>query len=200
MSNFAEAARTYASLVRQIRPEQWEGPGLEEWTLRSLVGHTSRSLITVDTYLDQPADTEAATSGAAYYAAIARARTQASSAAVTERGRQAGQDLGDDPAAFVGDLMGRVLPRVERDDDPLIETVIGGMRLSTYLSTRTFELVVHGFDIARAAGLGDPNYPEETLTEVATLAAVAAVLTGQGSAVILALTGRVPLPAGFSVV
>ena len=32
------------------------------------------------------------------------------------------------------------------------------MRLSDYLPTRTFELVVHGLDIARAAQLPEPDY------------------------------------------
>ena len=54
---FAEAARTFADLVRRIPPNRWDAPGLGEWDLRSLVGHTSRSLITVETYLGQPADT-----------------------------------------------------------------------------------------------------------------------------------------------
>jgi uncharacterized protein (TIGR03083 family) len=199
VSNFADAARTYADLVRWIRPDQWDGPGLGEWSLRSLVGHTSRSLITVDSYLDQPADTEAATSAAEYYAAILSGQ-MATSDAVTERGRQAGLALGDDPAGFVDGLVARVLPHLERDDDPLITTVVGGMRLSRYLVTRTFELVVHGFDIAAAAGLDSPEHSDDVLTEVATVAATTAVLTGEGPRLILALTGRSSLPAGFSVV
>ena len=68
---FAEAARTFADLVRRIPPNRWDGPGLGEWDLRSLVGHTSRSLITVETYLGQPADTEEVPTPAAYYVAVA---------------------------------------------------------------------------------------------------------------------------------
>ena len=56
------------------------------------------------------------------------------------------------------------------------------MRLSTYLPTRTFELVVHGYDIAAAAGLPTPDHSEAVLTEVAVVAATTAVLTGQGRA------------------
>jgi len=40
--HFAEAARAYADLVAGITPEQWTAPGLGEWDLRALVGHTSR--------------------------------------------------------------------------------------------------------------------------------------------------------------
>jgi hypothetical protein len=74
------------------------------------------------------------------------------------------------------------------------------MRLRQYLPTRTFELVVHGLDIARAAGLPTPAYSAGLLTEVLQLAAAAAVLVGRGSELLLAMTGRAALPAGFSVV
>src|SRR6266550_4703258 len=90
---FAEAARTFADLVPRIPEDRWDAPGLGEWDLRSLVGHTSRSLITVETYLRQPVDTEEVPTPAAYYIAIA----DLDNAAVAERGRQAGQALGDNP-------------------------------------------------------------------------------------------------------
>jgi uncharacterized protein (TIGR03083 family) len=195
--HFTEAAEAYASLVRQIGPEQWHGPGLGEWDLRALVGHTSRAMITVDTYLDRPAQTEAVASPSAY---VARGRALADPGAVAARGRQAGEALGEDPVGTVDALTAKVARRLERDDDPLIETIAGGMRLSAYLPTRTFELVVHSLDIARAAGLDIPQFSVELLTEVAALAATTAVLAGQGAAVILALTGRADLPDGFSVV
>jgi hypothetical protein len=162
------------------------------------VGHTSRSLITVDTYLDRPAAEAVIDGPAEYYARAARLATDA--AAVAERGREAGRNLGDDPAGFVDALVARVLPRVDRDDDPVIETIGGGMLLSRYLLTRTFELVVHGLDIARAARRPNPDYSEALLTEVATTAAEVAVRSGHGPEVILALTGRQPLPTGFSIV
>ena len=37
---FAEAARTFVDLVRRLPHDRWDGPGLGEWDLRSLVGHT----------------------------------------------------------------------------------------------------------------------------------------------------------------
>jgi uncharacterized protein (TIGR03083 family) len=194
--HFAEAATAYAALVAAIAPDQWTEPGLGEWDLRALVGHTSRSLVTVETYLGQPAATEDLTSPAAYLAAIA----SVDPASVADRGRAAGQALGEDPAGFVRALVDRVLPLVAGDDDPLITTVGGGMRLRQYLPTRTFELVVHGLDIARAAGLPTPGYSTGLLTEVLGLTTAAAVLGGRGPELLLALTGRTTLPPGFSVV
>jgi uncharacterized protein (TIGR03083 family) len=193
---FAEAAMAYAALVAAISPDQWTEPGLGEWDLRALVGHTSRSLVTAETYLGQPAATEDLTSPAAYLAAVAAVDP----ASVADRGRAAGAALGDDPSAAVRTLVDRVLPLVAGDDDPLITTALGGMRLRQYLPTRTFELVVHGLDIARAAGLPAPDYSTGLLTEVLALTAAAAVLGGRGPEVLLALTGRTSLPPGFSIV
>lgn len=194
--HFTEAAKAYAALVAAIAPGQWTEPALGEWDLRALVGHTSRSLVTVETYLGQPADVEDLTSPAAYLAAVAAIDP----ASVADRGRTAGAALGDDPAATVRTLVDRVVPLVAGDDDPLISTALGGMRLRQYLPTRTFELVVHGLDIARAAGLPVPDYSAGLLTEVLALTAAAAVLGGRGPELLLALTGRTTLPPGFSVV
>ena len=71
LRSFAQAAHVFAELVRAIPDDRWTGPGLGEWDLRALVGHTSRSLITVETYLNQPAETEDVRTPEAYYLAIA---------------------------------------------------------------------------------------------------------------------------------
>jgi uncharacterized protein (TIGR03083 family) len=194
---FAEAARAFVDLVRRLSQERWDGPGLGEWDLRSLVGHTSRSLVTVETYLRQPVATEEVPTPAAYYVAIA----DLDDAAVAERGRQAGQALGENPAEFVDALAQRVIAQVETAGNPLIHTAAGGMRLENYLSTRTFELVVHGLDIAAAVpDVEPPEFSDQLLSEVARVAATAAVLRGSGTELMLALTGRATLRPGFSVV
>jgi uncharacterized protein (TIGR03083 family) len=194
---FAEAARTFTDLVRRIPGDSWDGPGLGEWDLRSLVGHTSRSLVTVEAYLGQPADTADVPSPAAYYVAIAGT----DHAAVAVRGREAGEALGENPAEFVQALAQRVLAQVDTAGDPLILTAAGGMRLESYLSTRTFELVVHSLDIANALpGIEPPEFSDQLLSEVATVAATAAVLLGRGVELLRAITGRATLSPGFSMV
>jgi hypothetical protein len=98
----------------------------------------------------------------------------------------------------VRDLVDEVLAKVaEFGDGYVLTTVAGPMRLVDYLPTRTFELVVHGLDIARAAGV-EATYPEPVVTQAVTLAGQVAVSTGRGPDLLLALTGRQPL--GFSVV
>jgi uncharacterized protein (TIGR03083 family) len=200
---FASAARSFAELVRDIPADAWDGPGLGDWDLRSLVGHASRSLITVSTYLTTSAPHEDITTPQQYYTRITAAALGsdfADPADVVERGRQAGRDLGDDPAAAVDALVSRVLAGLATAGDPLI-TVIGGLgiRLHTYLPTRTFELAVHGLDIVRATGITF-RLPADVLAEAVELATKAAVSGGHGETLLLALTGRTGLPPSFSVV
>jgi hypothetical protein len=122
------------------------------------------------------------------------------SSAVVERGRQAGRDLGDDPAAAVDELVQRVLSELATAGDPLIQVIGGlGIRLHTYLPTRTFELAVHGLDIAGAVGLPH-GLPAGVLEAATLLATQTAAATGYGETVLLALTGRGALPPSFSVV
>jgi len=200
VATFASAARSFAALVRDIPPDRWDGPGLGEWDLRSLVGHASRSLITVSTYLQHPAEREDIATPQEYYARVNPVALGIDPAGVVERGRQAGRDLGGDPAATVDGLVSRVLDELSGAEDPLI-TVIGGagIRLHTYLPTRIFELAVHGLDIARAIDIPYAP-PADVLAEATVLAARIAATEGHGETVLLALTGRAALPSPFSVV
>lgn len=196
---FINAASVVADLVDTIPAAAWDGPGLGVWDLRALVGHTSRALVTVVEYLRRPATAEEVTTPEAYYAVVAR-RFGADSSGVAERGRAAGVALGDDPAgAFRTRLADAIAALDGMGDDDLLTTIAGGMRLGTYLPTRTFELVVHGADIATATG-ATIVFPPFVLAESAALAARIAVELGKGPAVLAALTGRSALPPGFSVV
>ncbi|MGA5463313.1 maleylpyruvate isomerase family mycothiol-dependent enzyme [Mycobacterium sp. NPDC050041] len=197
---FYSAAESFAELVAKIPAGAWEGPGLGEWDLRALVGHTSRSLTTVSTYLKTTARREDLRDPQEYYVFARRFATQAGGAAVLERGRQAGRDLGPDPAAAVEALVRQARRDLDGVDDRLIEVIGGqGIRLFSYLPTRTFELAVHGLDIARAVGVDHP-LPGDVLGAAVRLAADTAVTLGDGETLLLALTGRTPLPASFSVV
>ncbi len=86
-----------------------------------------------------------------YYVAT---RQIAAGPAVAQRGRDAGQALGDDPVAAVAQIASRVLPLVAGlDGTELLTTIAGGMRIADYLPTRVFELVVHTADLAVALGV-----------------------------------------------
>ncbi len=198
VSSFAAAARAVRDTISQIPGDAWDGPGLGEWTVRDLVGHTSRSLVTVIDYLARPVVEEVVPSASAYFTAISAGTFDA--AAVTERGRQAGRDLGDDPAAGFHALVEEAVRVAEATDpDLVVHTIAGGMRVAAYLPTRTFELCVHGLDIAAATG-APVDLPPRAVEEASALAAVSAAQRGLGPDLLLAMTGRRGLPPGFSVV
>ena len=192
------AAHSFADLVRRIPGDRFDGPGLGEWDLRALVGHTSRSLATVLTYLDVPAGAIDIAGPEEYYRMAAEVAA-AEGSAVLERGRRAGAALGSDPAAAVDAMVTETLTKLDGRGDELIAVLGGaGMRLFAYLPTRIFELTVHGFDIADATGL--PFRPTESaLSDATALGARIATVMGHGEVVLRALTGRAPLPQPFSV-
>ena len=192
---FADAADWFVSTAARVE-DRWSQPGLGEWDVRSLVGHTSRSLLTVEAYLARPAGAVEVESAVAYYEAT---RAIAAGPDVAARGREAGEALGADPAAAVAEIAARVVPLVAGcDGAELVTTIVGGMRLRDYLPTRTFELVVHTADLGTALDL-PPDIPATSAIEALDLAARLAVAGGRAGALLLAATGRGGLPAGFSV-
>jgi uncharacterized protein (TIGR03083 family) len=174
---------------------RWDEPGLGEWDIRALVGHTSRSLLTVEEYLARPAAAVEIASSADYYRAV---RGMTAGPAVAQRGRDAGAALGDAPAAAVAEIAARVLPFVAAcTGDELPTTIAGGMRLADYLPTRTFELVVHTCDLARA--LGEPmDVPPAPAAQALALVSELVVADGTAGPLLLTATGRA-MPPGFSV-
>lgn len=196
---YAAAAWSVAGAVDRIPAGAWDGPGLGAWDLRALVGHTSRSLVTVLDYLDRPAETVEVASPEAYFVAVLRA-TAGSAEAVAARGRDAGVALGPDPAAAFRALVPRATTRLAAaGDDEVIRTAAGGMRVRDYLPTRMFELVVHGLDVGDAAGV-DVAFAPAVVAEASALAARIATELGHGPSLLRALTGRTSLPATVRVV
>ena len=192
---FADAAEWFVSTAALVG-DRWTRPGLGVWDVRSLVGHTSRSLLTVETYLAQPAAAVEVESAADYYRAT---RAAARGQGVEARGREAGAALGTDPADAVAEIAARVLPLVEScDGTELVTTFAGGMRLRDYLPTRTFELVVHTADLARAIDV-PLDVPASATTQALALVGQLAIADGLAGPLLLAATGRGGLPEGFSV-
>ena len=193
-----DAGAWFAALVEELRPHHWTRPGLGVWDVRALVGHTHRALLTLAGYLQDPAEDETCTRTGQYYALAAAA---ADPADVRSRGVAAGRELGRHPAATVRASLERAreaLAQVPAGEDPLIRTLVGGTRLSAYLPTRTFELAVHGLDVAEACGL-DRRPPAHVLADAGHTAVEIAGEGGHLPEVLPALTGRRPLPRGFSV-
>jgi uncharacterized protein (TIGR03083 family) len=202
-ATFILSAESYLTLLGKIRAEHWESPGLGNWSIRSLAGHTARSIVTVENYLADDASPEATVPTAeAYYAAIATmSATTADAAAVEARGVEAGKWLGSNPVAHVTTALIHAWELLNSQPPDRVVTVIGGLTipLSEYLRTRVFELVVHSIDLSRATGI-PTGTPTEALEAATALASGIAILRGDGEDLLLALTGRTPLPHDFSVV
>jgi hypothetical protein len=192
---FTDAAEWLVRTTRLVGA-RWDQPALGEWDVRALVGHTSRSFLTVETYLDRPAATVELATTADYFRAT---RAIAAGPAVAARGRDAGAALGSDPAAAVAEIAARVLRLLDsRDGTELVTTIAGGMRLRDYLPTRTFELAVHTADLASA--IGEPlDVPLTAATQALQVVNDLALADGLAGQLLLAATGRPRPPSGFSV-
>lgn len=192
---FNDAAEWFVAKAALVG-ERWSRHGLGEWDLRALVGHTSRSFLTVETYLARPASAVDVASAADYFRAT---RSAATGAAVAERGRDAGSALGVDPASAVAEIAARVVGLVAtHDGTELLTTIAGGMRLSEYLPTRTFELAVHTADVAAALDL-PLHVPATAALQALQIVSDLAAADGKAGPLLLAVTGRTGIPAGFSV-
>lgn len=191
---FDEAATTFLHTIRTVGDDQWDrGGALGEWTTRELAAHALRAFRTVESYLvAEPVTDRVLADAGEYYAAVLGDPTV--HRGVLARGREAGQQLFD-PVGEAEATVERVLALVAAtaDDEP-VNTFAGQITLSEYLATRVVELGVHTLDLQRATGQLPELHP-------ATSAMVLEVLTQVASPVplILALTGRASLPAGYNV-
>lgn len=196
---FSQAADTFVDLVSRITPEQWDEPGLGSWTVRDLVGHTTRAILTVSTYLghDEPGDITVPTAEHYYTVALTQFGDDASVAA---RGVEAGRWLGAEPVPKIREALDAARTSLSAQLSNRVVSIGGmGIPLAEYLRTRVFELTVHTLDLARATGLPH-GLPPAVMSEAASLTARTAVARGHGEEFLMALTGRQPLPEGFSIV
>jgi uncharacterized protein (TIGR03083 family) len=196
--DFQTAAHSFLDLVAEVKVSQWNEPALGVWDVRSLVGHTSRAISTVETYLlADAAPAVTAPDAEAYYATVFTEYTD--NDAIAARGVEAGKNLNEDSGAEFEATLNRALALIaENGPDRIVAIGPIGIPLGEYLRTRVFELVVHGMDIAKAVGL-DHGVPADVVANVADLAARVAVRKGDGEAILFALTGRRPLRPRYSI-
>ena len=198
-ASFSRAADVFVGLVRGIRSDQWETLGLGVWSVRSLVGHTARALITVRDYLElDPASQVDMETAGDYYGQIYLIYTNPE--AIAQRGVDAGIALGDHQVERIEALKQSALDQILAQEPSRLVSLGGmGIPLDEYLKTRVFELVVHSIDIARATGQ-EAHFDPDLIEQAAALAAGIAARKGDGEQLLMALTGRENLPEGFSVV
>ncbi len=174
----------FTDIVSRVADDAWDKPALGVWSVRDLVGHTSRAMTTVE-----------------LYATVGPGRaTIGTSDDIAERGREAGRALGTDPLNAVRQIARRVAALVDSlpDDHPMA-TPVGDPRLIDYLPSRVAELTVHGMDLVDVIG-AEISPPEECLRVTLHALADYAVRNGVAKDVAYALTGRKSLGDDFSVV
>lgn len=206
VTTFVSAGDVLADLVAQIGAEQWDGPGLGEWTVRELVGHGSRAFTTTVEYLvaeppsgagaGRPSDDDPVSAAGAYFAATVGDPDL--SGQVAERGKKEGLALGQDPVAAVcGRVAAARAALASAPAGAVFATRFGVVGFTTYLCTRVVEAAVHTLDIAGACGR-TVELPADAERLALAVLAESARHRGAGPAVVLALGGRDALPATFS--
>ena len=194
---YLEAGEYFASIVDRVDIDGWEGPALGEWCIRDLAGHTYRSFTTVLSYSLKSADTVDLQRPVDYFREVQK--TLADPKHVAEHGRAAGLEIIDDPRMMVRGFAMYVKNKLEElSGDFILGSPFGGIRLIDYLPTRTVELIIHTMDLAKSVGVvSDP--PEAGMEATIDIIGQMALSRGYASDLILSVTGRGQLPAGFSV-
>lgn len=191
---FRDAAEWFSAVADQAG-DSLDQEALGVWTVRDLIGHTSRALTTVESYLvpDLP-PVEVPTAVDYFLRAL-----QADRAQIAQRGKEAGLALGGNPAAAVAEATGRVAQLVDSlENHARFSTPAGMMVLTEYLPTRTFELTVHTCDLARALGFPG-NVPPSAASAALRIGAELGAARGLAAPLLLAMTGRTALPGEFSI-
>lgn len=195
----------FSELTGQVRPGDWKRPALGDWDARALIGHASRALSTIESYLGRSGQDGILDGPVAYFLAALSGETDPEQRrrrdiAIAERGREAGAALGDEPVTYVAALAQRVRTLVDHSaDDAPVATPFGTITLAGYLPTRTFELTVHSLDLTRALRL---DIPDALRPAIAASCELAGRLAGQlptAPELLLLLTGRHGLPENLTV-
>ena len=194
---YLEAGEYFAGVVDKVDIDGWDEPALGEWCARDLTGHTYRSFTTVLSYSDKPGETVELERPVDYF--LKALESLADAKQVAERGRAAGLEIIDNPTMMVRGFAMYVKNKLdELDDNHIMATPVGGIRLIDYLPTRTFELIIHTMDLAIAVGVSDEP-PKSGLEATMEILGQLAMHQGHAPGLILAATGRHSLPEGFSV-
>jgi uncharacterized protein (TIGR03083 family) len=194
---YLDSAEFFAGVVDKIDIDGWEGHAMGEWTARDLAGHTYRSLTTILSYSSPPAETVEVETAVDF---VIRATTGPNTdpRRVAELGRAAGLEIIDSPQMMVRGFFNFVREKLtDLDDDTIMKSPMGGIRLSEYLKVRTMEMVIHTLDLAQAVGQ-DVEPPASGMQVTLDLLSGVAVKRGLGPSLALAATGRGPLPGGFT--
>jgi hypothetical protein len=184
-----EAGAALAAVVAAIDVEHLDRTATDAWTLRELVAHATRGLLTIETTVAAPVDgSTRRLEGATEYFAVALSNPQVHDG-IEQRARDAAAAVGDDPGGYVRDALARVTPIVAATPlDREVQHAAGRLRFEEYLATRIVELTLHAADVQLA--IGEPVAFPEAPSAVTRDVLVGLVARAGALAVACALTGR----------
>ncbi|MBP6997230.1 MAG: maleylpyruvate isomerase N-terminal domain-containing protein [Phycicoccus sp.] len=197
---FAQATAGVLEAIELVPYDLWSQPGLGSWTVRELVAHTVRAWTTTSTYLSAalPDEDAPVVSTPQYF--VRALATPGVHDGIAQRARDDVAELGPDPLDAARAHAARTTRIVDAlPDDRRLLTPGGVMLLGDYLSTRAFELTVHGLDLCRAIDLDPPTDLARAAQPALILATQVAIERGLAEATLEALTGRTAFAQGLNV-
>ena len=192
---FFETAEAVVDLLGadEVR-ERWEEPSaLDRMTVGQLAGHTARAVLTVERYLDRPAEGDPV--DAVAYLLTVSDDTDLQSP-INKQVRERAQSESEAGVEALLEATMRALTtlrlRLPVLDPSQLVTVLGGIpiRLDEYLKTRLVEMIVHIDDVCASVELPLPDVGDESLEIVSTLLSTVADVRHGAWTVIRAFTRR----------
>ena len=191
LASFENAASSVHALLLGVT--DWQAPGLGEWDIAGLGRHLTRAVSAPERYLELQEPVAAQVENAAgYFAAYLERRAEAPAdldATVASRALDGVDEPSTIPVEFGATLERAMLLLDEVEPSRLVPTPFGAMRMGNYLRTRTFELVVDGFDLGHALGVVW-EAPAGAATDALAVIGDFAVITGRSGDLLGLVTGR----------
>lgn len=150
--------RAIATILAQLRGDVLSQPTrLGDWTVQLLIAHLIRGVDRVPAYLDAEAPDQADVDWLGYWSAV----RVSDPGAVSERAREFAASINDRrvPDVWESAWQDAHARASTSPADRVIASPFGGIRLDHYLTTRVFELTVHGLDLRVALGLEEVATP-----------------------------------------
>jgi uncharacterized protein (TIGR03083 family) len=151
---YAESASWFSSVVNDVAPADWLRPGLGSWTVRELVGHTSRNCTYVLDLVIRDQSTDRRLGPFAFWDGVLAGSNVELHAGIAAAALAASEALGDDPRSAIRDLVDQTLALVASLPDGAVVRFgsAGELALIDYLPSRIVEFVCHGIDVCEAIG------------------------------------------------
>ena len=193
---FREASDWFLAVLVGVGDHQWQAPALGEWSVLELAAHASRAYSTVADYLAPHGDIDVESAADYFRRAMPDAAVNHD---IAERGRAEARSMAADPVGTIERRAADTFALIEQAPVGSVCISRGGtISLGDYLATRVVELSVHTIDLVDAVGLDHSEPPPQAArVSISVLGALAS--DPSPSVLLRALTGRVPLPRGFSV-